>query len=181
MPKSRECLLTTAAVFVAFAAGIYFSAESSAQELTPAEKIYAELAKLPAAERQKQLEAGAAKESRLNFINHAGPRGAAILKTFVKQYPFITESSIDASTVSAPDAAERLYNEETAGRHLTDVIVTASYLDFGRHFAKGMLARYQTPVQEKILPRYRQFIDPEHKWVVYNIEEHGISYNPNLV
>jgi iron(III) transport system substrate-binding protein len=151
------------------------------QALTATEKIYADLAKLPAAERQKQLEAGAAKENRLNFVNHSGPRGATILRTFLRQYPFITESRVDASTGSAPDAAERLYNEETAGRHLTDVIVTASHLDFGRHFAKNLIARNPTPANQKILPRYKEFMDPDNKWVIYNIEEHGMSYNYNLV
>src|SRR5207342_3264981 len=94
------------------------------EQLTAAEKIYADLAKLPDSERQKQLEAGAAKENKLNFINHDGRLGADILKSFVKQYPFISASNIDASSVSAPDAAERLFTEETAGRHLTDVIIT---------------------------------------------------------
>src|SRR5947209_4296522 len=122
MSRSRKAPLLAAAL----SAVLCFAGGTQAQEqLTPAEKIYADLAKLPAAERQKQIEAGAAKENRLNFINHTGPRGANILRTFLKQYPFISERNVDASEVSAPDAAERLYTEETAGRHLTDVIITA--------------------------------------------------------
>src|SRR5262249_2689500 len=31
------------------------------------------------------------------------------------------------------------------------------------------------------LPRYKDFMDTENRWIPYNIEEHGISYNPNLV
>ena len=181
MSQSYKAALVPVAFTTLFAGIVAVVGGAKAQELTRAEKIYAELAKLPNAERQKHLEAGAAKENRLNFINHAGPRGANILKSFLKQYPFISERNIDAPNVSAPDAAERLYNEETAGRHLTDAIITASSVDFGEHYAKRMIAHYPTPANDKILPRYRQFMDPENRWVVYNLEEHGISYNPNLL
>ena len=153
---------------------------AGAQALSANEKLYADLAKMAPQDRQKALEAGAAKENKLNFINHAGGRGKNIVQTFSKQYS-ISENNIDGPNVSAPDAAERLWVEEAAGRHLTDLIITASPLDFGRHFEKNLIARYPTPANDRILARYKIFTDPQNRWVIYNMEEHGISYNTNLV
>jgi ABC-type Fe3+ transport system substrate-binding protein len=174
---------TTRLIFALAVAGaaLAISQPAPAQQLTATEKLYADLAKLDPAERQKQLEAGAAKEKKLNFINHSGGRGKNIVDNFTKRYSFIGAGNIDGPFLQAPDATERFYNEEVSGRHLTDAIIIASPLDYGRHFEKKMIAHYPTPAESRILPYYSMFKDPENRWLPYNVEEHGMSYNPNLL
>jgi iron(III) transport system substrate-binding protein len=71
-------------------------------------------------------------------------------------------------------------SEEAAGRHITDVIVTA-VMDLNELIRRNEVARYPTPATDAILPQYRSFIDPEHKWIPWFWSEHGISYNTNQV
>jgi iron(III) transport system substrate-binding protein len=141
--------------------------------------IYAELAKLPAAERMKHLEEGARREGRLAIIHTMrGSESADHVALFGKRFPFL---KIDfQSDIGSQDATERLYAEETAGRHLTDVINVA-LPDLVTLTAKDMLARLNTPAVSAVQPLYRGFIDAQGRWTPWYWSEHGISYNPSLV
>jgi iron(III) transport system substrate-binding protein len=149
-----------------------------AQTRSP-DQIYAELAKLPAAERAKRLEDGARAEGRLVMIHTMrGRESADHVAMFNKRYPFL---KIDLQAdIGSQDAAERLLTEETAGRHLTDVINVA-LADLTALRSHDMLARFASPGTDAILPRYRGFIDPEGHWTPWYWSEHGISYNTSLV
>ncbi|HTK13095.1 MAG TPA: extracellular solute-binding protein [Xanthobacteraceae bacterium] len=143
------------------------------------EKIYADLAKLPPAERQKQLEDGARKEGKLVVIHTMrGNLSVNHVALFKKRYPFL-DVKLEGD-IGSQDAAERLYAEETAGRHLTDVINIA-LPDVTQLVDKNMVARFPTPMTASILPQYRGFVDPESRWTPWYWSEHGISYNSSLV
>jgi ABC-type Fe3+ transport system substrate-binding protein len=143
------------------------------------EKLYKELASLPAAERQKRLEDGARKEGKLTLIHTMrGNLSVNHVALFRKRYPFLNVSL--EGDIGSQDAAERLYAEETAGRHLTDVINVA-LPDLTALTARNMVARFTTPAIGKILTPYKGFIDPEGRWMPWYWSEHGISYNSRLV
>ena len=168
------CIAALAFLIAAGAAGA-----QDAGNLSSVEKIYADLAKLPPQERQKQIEDGARKEGKLDIIQTLrGTEGSGHLALFKKRYPFV---DLDATLdIGAQDAAGRLLAEETAGRHLTDVIVT-SVPDLSELLLRNYLARYPTPADDLILPQYKKFIDPQNRWVAWLWTEQGISYNPTLV
>ena len=144
-----------------------------------AEKIYAELAALPKAERSQRIVEGARAEGKLVLVHTLrGSLGAGHVELFHKRYPFL---ALDvAGEIGSQDAAERLLAEETAGRHLTDAIVTA-VMDLDELIRRNQVARYPTPAVDAILPRYRAFIDPQSRWIPWFWSEHGISYNTSLV
>jgi iron(III) transport system substrate-binding protein len=154
-------------------------AQATPQRLSAAEKIYAELAALPKSERSQRIEQGARAEGKLVLVHTLrGPLGAGHVELFHRRYPFL---ALDvAGEIGSQDAAERLLAEETAGRHLTDAIVTA-VMDLHELIRRGEVARYPTPAVETILPRYRGFIDPQNRWIPWFWSEHGMSYNSKLV
>ena len=143
-------------------------AQDAKDRLSSVEKIYAELARLPKDERAKRIEDGARKEGKLILIHTLrGALGAGHVDLFRKHYPFL---ALDvAGEIGSQDAAERLLTEETMGRHLTDVIVTA-VMDFAELYRRNFAARYPTPAVDAILPPYRAFIDPENKWIPVVLE-----------
>src|SRR5882724_9540468 len=155
------------------------SAQSGPWRLSDVEKIYAELAGLPAPERAKRIEQGARREGKLVLVHTLrGALGAGHVDLFRRRYPFL---ALDvAGEIGSQDAAERLLAEEAAGRHLTDAIVTA-VMDLNELIRRNHVARYPTPAVEALLPQYRAFIDPESKWIPWFWSEHGISYNTRLV
>jgi iron(III) transport system substrate-binding protein len=162
-----------------FAALAVFTLPPAAAAQTSPEQIYAELAKLPAAERQKRLEDGARREGRLALIHTMrGNLSVDHVALFKKRFPFLTVQL--EGDIGSQDAAERLYAEETAGRHLTDVINIA-LPDVTTLAARSMVARYPTTAVAAVLPPYRGFIDPESRWTPWYWSEHGISYNSRLV
>jgi iron(III) transport system substrate-binding protein len=175
-------LLVAAAIAAAAALLPAFSiarAQGTTDGLSDAEKIYAELATLPKAERAKRIEQGARHEGKLVLVHTLrGSLGAGHVELFHRRYPFLKLDVADE--LGSQDAAERLLAEETAGRHLTDEIVTA-VMDLNELIRRNLVARYPTPAVEAILPQYRAFIDPEHKWIPWFWSEHGISYNTSLV
>jgi ABC-type Fe3+ transport system, periplasmic component len=151
-------------------------AADAPQALTAVETLYAELAKLPAAERTKRIEDGARKEGKLSFVHSwRGQLGQRHVDLFLKRYPFVT---IDISDIGSQDAAERLVAEETAGRHLTD-IVSLAVGDMGDIL--GLIARYPTPATARIFDQYKDFIDAENRWVPFYWTEHGLSYNSAIL
>jgi iron(III) transport system substrate-binding protein len=142
------------------------------------EKLYADLAGLPADERQRRLEDGARKEGRLVMIpNMRGDLLRRHTKLFQDRYPFIR---IEASDMSDQVAAERFIAEEAVGQHLTDLI-GLTLPDLTLILAKQLVARNPTPAAAAILPQYVEFRDPEHRWVPWYWSEHGISYNSRMI
>lgn len=146
--------------------------------LNAVEKLYADLAKLPAAERHKKILDGAAKEEKLESIHTMGgalARGYA--KLFQTAYPSVKNVE---TFVGTQQAVERLVAEERVGRHLTDVL-GGDLTELSESLEKGYLARYPTPANERILPQYKTFQDPHNRWLVFMWSEQGISYNSKLV
>src|SRR5882672_1349746 len=163
----------------AFAACAASWLPTNADAQTSPDQIYAELAKLPAAERQKRIEDGARREGKLVLIHTMrGNLSVDHIALFKKRLPFLSVEL--EGDIGSQDATERLYAEETAGRHLTDVINVA-LPDLVTLTAKNMLARFKTPAVEALLPPYRGFIDAEGLSTTWYWSEHGISYNSRLV
>jgi iron(III) transport system substrate-binding protein len=164
---------------LAAAAGSLLQPPAAMAQAPSADAIYAELAKLPAAERAKRLEDGARREGKLVMIHTMrGNLSTDHVALFKKRFPFLTVEL--EGDIGSQDATERLYAEETAGRHFTDVINVA-LPDLGTLTAKDMLARFPTPAVETVLPPYKGFIDKEGRSTPWYWSEHGISYNPSLV
>src|SRR5215475_13402967 len=167
----------TTLVFATIASLLQLPAATA--QTSSADAIYAELAKLPAAERQKRIEDGARREGKLVIIHTMrGTLSVDHVALFKKRFPFLTVQL--EGDIGSPDAAERLYAEGTAGRHLTDVSNSA-LPDVTTLVAKNMVARYPTPALTALLPPYRGFIDQEGRWTPRHWSEHGISYNSRLV
>lgn len=168
-------LLAAVVAAVLVAAG---GAAAQGAQLSRVEQIYADLARLPPDERQKRIEEGARKEGVLNLIHTI--RGALSrnhIALFEKRYPFVRVQNTD---IGSQDATEQLVAEETAGRHLTDVISVA-IPDLSEVLRKNLAARYPTPAAAAILPQYKEFRDPDNRFTAWYWSEHGISYNTNLV
>jgi iron(III) transport system substrate-binding protein len=157
---------------------IAMTAPAGAQSLSANEKLYAELAKLSAKERQARLVAGAKKEGTIEMIHSLRRKlGREHIKGFTKKYPFI---KVKNSDMGSQDAAARLVAEETAGRHLTDV-VSIGVPDATILLDQKYVARYPTPVIKNVMARYKGFVDPKNRWVPYYWSEYGMSYNTKLV
>lgn len=170
--------MTIAAVMVISAeiATTVALAAPSERPLTQVEALYAELAKLPAQERAKRIEEGARREGKLSFIHSwRGQLGRRHVQLFEKRYPFV---KIDVTDIGSQDAAERLVAEETAGRHLTD-IVSLAVGDMGE--VLDLVAHYPTPATGRVFDRYKPFIDPQDRWVPFYWTEHGLSYNSAIL
>ncbi len=148
-----------------------------AAEPTP-ERLYADLAKVPAKDRQKRLEEGARKEGKLEFIHtFRGRQARGHIKLFEKRYPFLT---VDMTDMGSQDAAERLVAEETAKRHLTDML-SVGVPDLPVIIKQNLIARYPTPATKRIFKQYKGFLDSQNRWVPWYWSEHAISYNSNLI
>ena len=149
-----------------------------AQELSPVEKLYADLAKLPPQERHDKIVEGARKEGKLSFVHTwTTPLAKPWTDLFNKAYPFL---NIEFNDMGSQDAAERFVDEETAGRHLTDLVSLAVY-DMQAVLDHDFAARYPTPATDAILPRYHGFIDPQKRWTPFYVSDFGISYNPRMI
>lgn len=173
----RAAVSTSGFLLVAFCIG-FIGWSGDAYSQTKAEKIYAELAKLPPKERHEHIIAGAKKEGKLNIINSLrGKLGQNHTKLFRNRYPFL---KVKMSELGSQDAAERLFAEEAAGRHLTDVI-GLGVPDMAELISKDIAANYPTPATDKILKQYRKFLDSKNRWTPWSQSEHGIAYNTNLV
>ncbi len=142
------------------------------------EQLYATLAKLPADQREKRIEEGARKEGKLNFVHTwRGKNARDHVKLFEKRYPFV---KVDMGDLGSQDAAERFIAEESAGRHLTDIL-TLGVPDMAIILKHNFVAKFPTPATKKILKQYQNFIDPAERWIPWYWAEHGISYNTNLI
>ncbi|MDH3241653.1 MAG: extracellular solute-binding protein [Alphaproteobacteria bacterium] len=174
----RRSLFTAAGLAAAAVLAVGLFAPALAQDLSANEKLYAELAKLPAKEREARLVAGAKKEGRLDMIHSLRRKlGRDHIAGFTKKYPFI---EVKNSDMGSQDAAERLVAEETAGRHLTD-LVSIGVPDATVLIEQNRIARYPTPAVKNVLAKYKGFVDPKNRWVPYYWSEYGISHNTKLV
>lgn len=150
-----------------------------AAELSAPEKIYAELAKLPPAERQKALEEGARKEGKLTIVHTLrGSLGNNHIAMFRKKYPFLNVDS--SADIGSQDAAERLVAENSAGRYLTDIL-TMSGPDMAEPLRRNFAARYPTPATSALLANFQRFKEVENRFTIFYWSEHGMSYNTSLV
>ncbi len=166
---------------IAAAANTLRPVETAAQSniLSPAEQIYADLAKLSPAERAAKIEDGARKEGTVSIIQTVrNTIGIGQIDLFQKRYPFL---KLDVTnSLGSPEGAEQLYSEEVAGRHLTDTI-NVTIFDMSELLKRNMLARFPTSQTARILPKYRNNIDPENRYTPANWSERGMVYNTNLV
>ena len=142
------------------------------------ERLFAEVAKLKPDQREKQLEEGARKEGKLNFIHtFRGKLARGHVRLFEKRYSFI---KVEMADMGSQDAAERFIAEETAGRHLTDTISLA-VPDLPVILKQNLIANYSTPATKRLPKQFQGFLDKQNRWVPYYWSEHGISYNTNLI
>lgn len=143
-----------------------------------AEKLYAELAKLPDEKRHERLIAGAKKEGTLEYVNSLS-RGIVrrLKKSFSEKYPFL---QLKFTNKGSQDASEQLFAEEKAGRHLTDAI-GIGVPDFTALSTTDIAAAYPTPAIKAIKSEFRGFIDPKNILLPFYWSSHGITYNSNLV
>jgi iron(III) transport system substrate-binding protein len=166
--------LFAAAAVVALAGG-----PAAAQEaLSANEKLYAELAKLPPAERMQRLEEGAKKEGTLETLpNYTGRLEKEHTDVFRKHYSWL---KTNISDLNSYESLERIIAEERAGKHLTDS-TGFSLPDYWLIKDTGLVAHYPTPAVQNVLPQYRGFLSPDNLWIPQSITEHGISYNTKMI
>jgi iron(III) transport system substrate-binding protein len=142
------------------------------------EALFSELAKLKPDERVRRIEEGARKEGKLNFIHtFRGKLAREHVRLFEKRYSFL---KVEMADMGSQDAAERFIAEETAKRHLTDVISLA-VPDMPVILKQDLLANYPTPATQRVPKRFQGFLDKENRWIPWYWSEHGISYNTNLI
>ncbi|MGE5215459.1 MAG: ABC transporter substrate-binding protein [Chloroflexota bacterium] len=161
------CVLATT-----FADRLYAAAAQSP------EAIFAELAKLKPEERARRIEEGARKEGKLTFIHtFRGKLARDHVRLFEKSHPYV---KVEMADMGSQDAAERFIAEETAGRHLTDILSLA-VPDLPVILKQDLFANYPTPATHRIPKKFQGFLDKENRWVPWYWSEHGISYNTNLI
>ena len=151
---------------------IGFAAES-------VDQLYASLAKLPADQRAKHIGGGRAQRRRSSISSTLGAaRTLAITcKLFEKRYPFI---KFEMGDIGSQDAAERFIAEETAGRHLTDIL-TLGVPDMAVILKQNLVAKLSHAGDKKNLKAIPKLHRKENRWMPWYWAEHGISYNTNLV
>src|SRR5690349_21948458 len=131
---------------------------AAARDLTAAEKVFADLATLPPSERQARIIEGAKKEGTFRFVHSLrGDLGTTHVALFGKRYPFV---NVEQSELGSQDAADRLVTEETAGRHITDAVVSETP-DLTEILRRDLAARYASPEISRVLPQYRYLIDSD--------------------
>jgi|SRR5215472_9677421 len=151
---------------------------TGARALTAAEQLYADLERLSPDQRQAKIVEGARREGKFRFVHSlrgelARDHGAL----FLRRYPFMI---IEQDELGSQDAAERLLVEETTGRHLTDAVV-AETPDLTDLLRRDIPARYVSPEIRRVLKQYDYLVDPENRWFPFAVDEHGITYNTDLV
>jgi ABC-type Fe3+ transport system substrate-binding protein len=173
MKRMRRCLLLLTSLLALLA-----EQPAGARDLTAAEKLYVDLAKLPPQERQARIAEGAKKEGKFRFVHSLrGDLGREHHDLFVKRYPFVT---VEMSELGSQDAAERLVAEEAAGRHITDAVVSET-ADLTEVLRRDIAAQYVSPESRRVLKQYEHLVDKENRWVPFAVDEHGITYNTDLV
>jgi ABC-type Fe3+ transport system substrate-binding protein len=173
MKRMWRCLLLLTGL-LAFLAG----PPARARDLTSAERLFADLARLPPNERQAKIVEGAKREGKFRFVHSLrGELGREHLDLFAKRHPFV---AVEMSELGSQDAAERLVAEEAAGRHITDAVVSETP-DLTEVLRRDFAAQYVSPEIRRVLKQYEYLIDSDNRWVPFAVDEHGISYNTDLV
>ena len=178
----RSRIVTTAGIGLAAVAAIlttilWTPMPTQAQEGAVA-KLYADLYKLDPTERRQRLLEGARKEGKADLQpNFRGSDGDKMREVFFAENPGV-EAAFDRTP--SQSAAERLIAEARAGRHSVDV-VGGAVTDQSAIYDKKLYAPYPTPATQAILPKYRNFIDPQNRWSLSHWQDHGMAYNPSLV
>src|SRR6478609_11657283 len=99
--------LISALAFVAMvanSASMNFVNAAAGQELSMAEQIYSELAKLPADQRSTRIIEGARKEGHFRFVHSLrGTTGRNQTEAFQKRFPFL---KVELTELGSQDAAE---------------------------------------------------------------------------
>jgi iron(III) transport system substrate-binding protein len=173
-------MAAASALFLAATAQAASNLRDPQYPLNANEKLYADLAKLPAAERHAKIVEGSKKESGDFHLLHAiqGTLGSGHVAIFKKNYPHV---KVSLSQLGSNEAMERMIIEERAGKHITDIISSTELTEMTQALEAGLQARYPSPADQKILPQYRGFFDPHHRWLITHWSEQGMSYNPKLI
>ena len=173
MERVWQCLLFVACLLVLMA-----ERPSRARDLTRAEQLFAELAMLSPGQRQGRIIEGAKREGTFRFVHSLrGDLGRDHIDLFRKRYPFV---SVEQSELGSQDAAERLVTEEAVGRHITDAVVSETP-DLTELLRRDIAAHYVSPEMRRVLKQYEYLIDNDNRWVPFAVDEHGITYNTDLV
>lgn len=126
-----------------------------ARAALPAEELLEEINRLPTAERQARLEAGARKEGTVVWyvaMNRSNAQDLA--QAFEAAYPFI---KVNVLSGGGPKLANRVIAEHRGKAYLYDVLVARSLLL--SHLKKnGIIMRYRTPYRQLLR---EGFFDPE--------------------
>jgi hypothetical protein len=169
----RRCLL-----LLATSLALWTGQPANARDQTAAEQLFARLAQMSPDERHIRIVEGARKKGKLRFVHSfRGDLGRDHVALFLKRYPFMT---VEQSELGSQDAAERLVTEEAAGRHITDAVV-AETPDLTELLRRELAAHYTSPEIRRVLKQYEPLIDPENRWISFAVDEHGITYNTDLV
>lgn len=177
--RSRPVTAVAAALF----AGTIALFDAAAQTSTPLsvnEKLYADLFKMAPDKRAQAIVAGAKKEGRVELLNaQYGPDWRAAEMKWAERYPDVIKAS---NGLSSSTIAERLVAEESAGKHMTDAGYLSS-VDVALVVARGFAARYETPMTDRILDKYRGFLGqyPNKDWTPASMTTHGMAYNFKLL
>ncbi len=124
------------------------------------------------------LVAAATKEGSVTVYLQTGYKDGLqqALDQWAKLYPKI---AVNVLEMPGPPAVERIRTEQTAHNSLADVIAVGDSAVYQAAKA-GMLAPYDKadiPNAVKIVPRLRQFIDPNHVWIPLTAAVFGIVIN----
>ncbi|HEY7558538.1 MAG TPA: extracellular solute-binding protein [Candidatus Binatia bacterium] len=139
------------------------------------EEVLAGISKLPARERQRQLEEGAKKEGKLSVYSNQGLETIEeYSNAFQKKYPFV---KVDASRLQGAKGLDRIMLEYRVGKLPADV-VGVDFDNIGELLKTGMHARYDSP-EKKYYPN--QFWDKDGRWYTVDYTLVVIAYNTNLV
>ena len=167
MVEARAC---TGALLLS---GVFLLAsfQASAKE---SEEIWQELNKLPAAERQKQLVAGAKAEGTVVLYSNISEDNMQKLRPdFEKRYPV----KLDSYRASGERIANRVLTEGRAGKFIPDVIGPSNE-HVSALIKAGLVGRYDSPERAFYPDSYK---DRQGYWTTWDHNVAVIAYNSRLV
>ena len=139
------------------------------------EETLAAISKLPLAERQRQLEAGAKKEGNLVVYSNQGVDTIQeYANGFRKKYPFI---KLETARLQGAKGLDRILLEHRVGKLSADV-VGVDFDNIEELMKAGVHARYDSPEKKNFSS---QFYDKDGRWYVAEYTLIVIAYNTDLV
>lgn len=162
-------------IILAMLAVLMWTSATSAAQSASVEALYAEINKLPPAQRQARLEEGARREGAFTYYSiSAAELIAAYVKGFTARYPFIKAEFYRGS---GNQLVVRTMMEHKAGRLAADVISvgTENVMALKR---SGIWARYHSP-EEQNYPREQY--DKDGYFHADSLGLATIAYNRDLV